>query len=84
MSLFSEFVWKSWETIGSSPAFPGKAGIEFFGLIIYLAAFRDEKQSYREAGLKKIRLFNITWDRPFFQKIHPGLEAVLMFYQDVS
>jgi len=32
---FFRICLESWETIGSSPAFPGKAGIEFFGLIIF-------------------------------------------------
>jgi len=29
MSLLSEFGWKSWKTIGFSPALAGKAGIFF-------------------------------------------------------
>jgi len=33
-SLFSEFGWNSWKTIGFSSALAGKAGILLFGLII--------------------------------------------------
>ena len=63
MGLFGEFNWKSWKTIGFSPALAGKAGILFLGLII--TALLDAKRSYRETGLGKNRSFNITWDRPF-------------------
>ena len=31
-------------------------------------ALFDAKQSYQETGLKKTKLFSITWDRPFFTK----------------
>jgi len=31
---FSEFGWKSWKTIGFSPAVAGKAGILILGLMI--------------------------------------------------
>ena len=31
---FSEFDWKSWKTIGFSPALAGKAGMLYLGLII--------------------------------------------------
>ena len=37
---FSEFDWKSWKTIGFSPALPGKAGILFLGLIIINSIIR--------------------------------------------
>ena len=32
-------------------------------------ALLDEKQSYQETALKKTKLFNIMWDRPFFIKL---------------
>ena len=38
--LFSEFGWKSWKTIGFSPALTGKAGILFLGLIIINGTIR--------------------------------------------
>jgi len=40
MSLFLEFAWKSWKTIGFSPALAGKAGILFLGLIMINSIIR--------------------------------------------
>ena len=37
---FSAFGWKSWETIGFSPALAGKARILFFGLIVMNGTIR--------------------------------------------
>ena len=34
MSLFTEFGWKSWKTIGFSSALAGKTGIFFLSLVI--------------------------------------------------
>ena len=45
------------------------------GLII-IKALLDKKRSYRETGLKKKRLFNITWDRPF----SPSLPTIGSFH----
>ena len=64
---FSEFGWKSWKTIGFSPALAGKARILFLGLII-LTALLNEKLSYQEMGLKKKRLSTITWNKPFHSR----------------
>ena len=38
--LFSEFGWKTWKTIGFSPALVGKAGILALGLMIISAIIR--------------------------------------------
>jgi len=61
-----------------SPALAGKAGIFLFLCLIIINGI------IRWKTLKKKRLFNITWDRPFFTKSTQDWKFSLCFARVVG
>jgi len=77
---FSESGWKSWNTIGFSPALAGKAGILFFDLIVIDCIIR-RKTILSRNRIKEEKIFEYHVGQAFFHQVCSGLEVFPMLCQ---
>ena len=76
---FSEFGWKSWKTIGFSPALVGTAGI-VLGLIIINSITR--RKAILSRNMSKVEtIVQYLVGQAFFYRGVPGLEFFPVFCQ---